>query len=817
MKRLILLLFFATGLAYGQYTSITASVKDANQVPYANGRVSVTLPQGEVFIGTGLQPPNSGSAQMDSTGTFSLRLASNDQLSPSGSKWTFNICNSVGTTCFSSQQTITGTSQSLSSALSTASTLLPVPTDSVREFLLQTAPANPPSGFVLLYADSGTGNMTCLTSAGASCLSGGGGGGGATFQVNGVNTANQTTINFLDSAAANGLTLGFTNPSVGQVKLVLSGTLANTGLANSSVTVNTTSPLAGGGALALGGTLTLTCTICATSANNLGFFASTTSAQFAGVITDETGTGHVVFDTSPTFITQIKSPIYVTGAADPADTGAFRLGNTETMAWEKATPGTDWTLGVDASDILQSTANFNAPVITENSNAVPNSTDNLGFFAATTSAQFLGVISNETGTGLVVANNTPSLTTPVISNTTVGSLGAAGTLGRIAIVTDGVDKADCTSGGGSAKLVCIDTGTVWTSASGAGATGANVALSNLASVAVNASLIAGADNTIDIGSNTTKWRTGYFGTSVIAPSFASSGSNGGIDALEGTGAGLTPAASHDLLWADSTAHRWKVNNNNGTTTTIAYFADNLSVFASTTSAQFSGVISDETGTGHVVFDTAPTFITSITSPVFISGAADPADAGAIRLGNAENIAWEANPTGTDLTLTVNSSNVFSLSAPLSVTTGFQIGGAATTGHFLRGNGTNYVDNTIQASDIPAALSSSTSVNGTTIPSGGVTLSQTVASGTSALGTGAISSATCATVVTTTATGTATTDVVWWGFNGDPTAVTGYVPLTAGMLTIVSYPSTNNVNFKVCNNTSSSITPGAITLNWRIVR
>lgn len=112
-------------------------------------------------------------------------------------------------------------------------------------------------------------------------------------------------------------------------------------------------------------------------------------------------------------------------------------------------------------------------------------------------------------------------------------------------------------------------------------------------------------------------------------------------------------------------------------------------------------------------------------------------------------------------------------------------------------------------------------NGTTVAPSWVTSvagnSTTVASGTSALGTGAITSATCATVVTTAATGTATTDVVNWGFNGDPTAITGYVPATAGMLTIIAYPSANNVNFKVCNNTTSSITPGAITLNWRIVR
>lgn len=101
-----------------------------------------------------------------------------------------------------------------------------------------------------------------------------------------------------------------------------------------------------------------------------------------------------------------------------------------------------------------------------------------------------------------------------------------------------------------------------------------------------------------------------------------------------------------------------------------------------------------------------------------------------------------------------------------------------------------------------------------LPSG---VTQTIASGTSALGTGAIPSAACAPVVTTTATGTATTDSVIASFNADPTAVTGYIPLTSGMLTIIAYPTSNSVNFKVCNNTSSSVTPGAITLNWRVVR
>lgn len=97
------------------------------------------------------------------------------------------------------------------------------------------------------------------------------------------------------------------------------------------------------------------------------------------------------------------------------------------------------------------------------------------------------------------------------------------------------------------------------------------------------------------------------------------------------------------------------------------------------------------------------------------------------------------------------------------------------------------------------------------------LTSTIAKGTSAMGTSAISSGACATDVTTSATNVATTDVVGWGFNGKPTAVTGYAPATSGMLTVIAWPSANNVNFSVCNNTTASITPGAITLNWSVVR
>jgi len=58
----------------------------------------------------------------------------------------------------------------------------------------------------------------------------------------------------------------------------------------------------------------------------------------------------------------------------------------------------------------------------------------------------------------------------------------------------------------------------------------------------------------------------------------------------------------------------------GTGGTVVYTSNNLSVFASTTSAQLAGVISDETGSGALVFGTSPTLVTpTFTTSATFSG------------------------------------------------------------------------------------------------------------------------------------------------------------------------------------------------------
>jgi len=98
-----------------------------------------------------------------------------------------------------------------------------------------------------------------------------------------------------------------------------------------------------------------------------------------------------------------------------------------------------------------------------------------------------------------------------------------------------------------------DSMVVWSNANGgavgmraipSGGGGANTALSNLASVAINTSLISDADNTDDLGSTSVSWRTGYFGTTILP------------DANDGAQIGSTTRQWSDLFLAEGGVIDW---------------------------------------------------------------------------------------------------------------------------------------------------------------------------------------------------------------------------------------------------------------------
>lgn len=121
---------------------------------------------------------------------------------------------------------------------------------------------------------------------------GGGGGGGSTldagdgFATLAYTGAAPATLQ-LQLNASGGLskTLGAGHDlgiaALGVTNAMLAGSIANAKLANSSVTVSTTSPLGGGGAVSLGGALTLTCSTCLTASPTTtgDMFYSTSGGQ----------------------------------------------------------------------------------------------------------------------------------------------------------------------------------------------------------------------------------------------------------------------------------------------------------------------------------------------------------------------------------------------------------------------------------------------------------------------------------------------------------------------------------------------------------
>ena len=100
--------------------------------------------------------------------------------------------------------------------------------------------------------------------------------------------------------------------------------------------------------------------------------------------------------------------------------------------------------------------------------------------------------------------------------------------------------------------------------------------------------------------------------------------------------------------------------------------------------------------------------------------------------------------------------------------------------------------------------------------------QVVFAGTIALSTSSISTGTCQAVSAGTtnsvaATNVATTDIIDWSPQVSLQGVTGYEVNTGGALSIDTYPTAGYINVNICNWTTGSITPGALTLNVRVIR
>lgn len=153
--------------------------------------------------------------------------------------------------------------------------------------------------------------------------------------------------------------------------------------------------------------------------NKLSAFAATTSAELAGVISDETGSGGLVFANSPSFTTPVLGAATAT-TINKVTITAPAAGSTITVADGKT---------LTVSNTVTFTGTDGSSVAFGAGGTIAYLANKLSGFASTTSSELAGVISDETGTGSLVFANTPTLVTPVLG------VASATTINKVTITT----------------------------------------------------------------------------------------------------------------------------------------------------------------------------------------------------------------------------------------------------------------------------------------------------------------------------------------------------------------------------------------------
>lgn len=326
----------------------------------------------------------------------------------------------------------------------------------------------------------------------------------------------------------------------------------------------------------------------ALTTNPLSQFAATTSLQLKNTISDETGSGALVFATSPTLVTPAlgtPSAVVLTNAtAVPAGqvVGVVPIANLAT-----GTP--------TGSKFIRDDGTLQVP----GGGGDALTSQPLSQFASTTSLQLKGVMSDETGSGALVFATSPTLVTPALGTPSAVVLTNATAVpaGQVVGVIPGVNIATGTPTG--SKFLRDDQ--VWTAVPGGGDALTSNPLSQFAST-----------------------------TSLQLKGVMS----------DETGSGLLVFATSPVLTTPDLGTPSAAVLSNATGLPISSGVSGLGTGVATflgtpSSANLAAAVTNETGSGLLVFGTSP----NITTPTGIVK-------GDVGLGNVDNTSDTNKPVST---------------------------------------------------------------------------------------------------------------------------------------------------------------------------